>query len=159
MTTAFSCLAFDELSLRQLYDVMVLRQEVFVVEQRCPYQDADGKDLRAWHVLGFEDEGSLVAYARILPCGVSYPDHASIGRVVSSPDRRRTGSGRQLMAATLDHLARLLPDDPVKISAQSYLQRFYESFGFRVVGDEYLEDDIPHLPMVKDRQWTRSFGT
>jgi len=150
VTTTFSCLPFDELSSRQLYDVMVLRQEVFVVEQRCPYQDADGKDLQGWHVLGTAADGSPVAYARILPRGVSYPDHASIGRVVTSPSERRNGTGRQLMAATLDHLARLLPNDPVKISAQSYLQAFYESFGFRVAGDGYLEDDIPHLPMVRD---------
>lgn len=150
MTITFHCLAFDELSLRQFHDVMALRQEVFVVEQQCPYLDADGKDLHAWHVIGTPaGQGTPVAYARRLPVGVSYPGHASIGRVVTAPSERRTGSGRLLMAATLDHLAGLLPGDPVKISAQSYLQRFYESFGFVVVGEGYLEDDIAHLPMVR----------
>jgi ElaA protein len=146
--TRFRCVPFAELTLAELYASMVLRQEVFVVEQHCPYQDADGRDQAAWHVMGRDSTDALVAYARILAPGVAYAGHPSIGRVVTSAAARRTGAGRELMAEALGHTVRLFPGQSIKISAQSYLRRFYESFGFEVVGDEYLEDDIPHLPML-----------
>ncbi len=143
----FICLPFDELSPRLLYDVMALRQAVFVVEQACAYLDADGKDLPAWHLIGSNRRRQVVAYARILPSGVSYAGYASIGRVVVSPDFRRQGLGVELMEQAVRRTNRLFPDTPIKISAQSYLKAFYEKFGFSVCGPEYLEDGIPHLPM------------
>jgi ElaA protein len=144
----FNCLPFAKLSLQELYDSMALRQEVFVVEQDCPYLDADGKDAAGQHLLGYNDTGMLIAYARLLPPGISYPEYASIGRVVTSPAARRTGAGKQLMRESIDWCRRLYGDVPLKISAQVYLIRFYESFGFKQVGAEYLEDDIPHIGMV-----------
>lgn len=144
----FTCLPFAKLSLQELYDSMALRQEVFVVEQDCPYLDADGKDEAGHHLLGHDSKGTLLAYARLLPPGVSYPAYASIGRVVTSPSARRTGTGKQLMREGVDWCARLYGAVPIKISAQVYLIRFYEALGFQKVGKEYLEDDIPHIGMV-----------
>lgn len=148
-TLQFSSKPFEALTVYELYDIMALRQEVFVVEQNCPYLDADGKDLHAWHIMGRNEEGDLVAYTRVLPPGVSYEGYASIGRVVSAPEVRRSGAGRLIMEHSLA-LCRALfgPTPPVKISAQTYLIRFYESFGFRSTGEEYLEDGIPHVAMV-----------
>ena len=128
---------------------MVLRQEVFVVEQNCPYLDADGKDFSAWHLMGHDDDGNLVAYARLLPQGVSYENYTSIGRVVTAASHRRKGFGLALMKAALDNMERLFPGENIKVSAQTYLQRFYENFGFVISGPEYLEDGIPHYPMVR----------
>ncbi|MCI4651320.1 GNAT family N-acetyltransferase [Phaeodactylibacter sp.] len=150
MTTSisFNCLPFEKLSLQELYDSMALRQEVFVVEQNCPYLDADGKDEAGHHLLGYNTDGKLMAYTRLLPPGISYPDYASIGRVVTSPSARRTGAGKILMRESIGWCARLYGEVPIKISAQVYLTHFYESFGFEKVGAEYLEDDIPHVGMV-----------
>ncbi|MEK7254956.1 MAG: GNAT family N-acetyltransferase [Bacteroidota bacterium] len=145
----FRCKPFHELTAPQLYGIMVLRQEVFIVEQNCPYLDADGKDLQAWHLAGYDDDGKLVAYARLLPTGISYPNHSSIGRVVTSANVRRSGAGKALMRAAIDNMEQLLPGENIKIGAQKYLRGFYESFGFVVSGDEYLEDGIPHFPMVR----------
>jgi len=145
---SFNCLPFEKLSLKELYDSMALRQEVFVVEQDCPYLDADGKDEAGQHLLGYNANGKLMAYTRLLPPGISYPDYASIGRVVTSPLVRRTGAGKVLMRESIAWCARLYGEVPIKISAQVYLIRFYESFGFKKVGAEYLEDDIPHVGMV-----------
>lgn len=145
----FYCLHFRALSLQELYDMMYLRQEVFVVEQDCPYIDADGKDLMGYHLMGYGPQGHLRACARLLPAGVSYPAHASIGRVVTSPALRGKGAGKALMRQSLQWCTRLFGESPLKISAQCYLIRFYESFGFQTVGEEYLEDDIPHIAMVK----------
>lgn len=145
---AFSVLPFDALTLRQLYDIMALRQEVFVVEQNCPYLDADGKDIPSWHLLGIDGDGLLVAYARLLPPGVSYEGYASIGRVVTSPARRGQSLGKQLVAEALAACRQLFADTPVQIGAQYYLLTFYQNFGFTVIGDTYLEDGIPHIHMV-----------
>jgi ElaA protein len=145
----FRCKPFYELTAPQLYTIMALRQEVFVVEQNCPYIDADGKDLKGWHIVGYDDDGKLVAYARLLPKGVSYESHVSIGRVVVSASFRSKGTGRKLMKAAIDNLEQLFPGDNIKISAQTYLRAFYESLGFVVSGDEYIEDGIPHFPMVR----------
>jgi ElaA protein len=139
--------AFGELSVDELYEIMALRQEVFVVEQTCWYQDADGNDQAAIHVGGYLDD-KLVAYARLLPRGISYPDYASIGRVVTSPTVRGRGLGRPLMRYSLEVLFAAYGRQPVKISAQAHLQDFYGSLGFRGVGEEYLEDGIPHRGMV-----------
>lgn len=146
---SFRCKPFYELTSHQLYAIMALRQEVFIVEQNCPYLDADGKDLKGWHLTGYDDDSKLMAYARLLPKGVSYENFVSIGRIATSSSVRGTGVGQSLMKAALDNMELLFPGESIKISAQSYLRNFYESFGFVVSGDEYLEDDIPHLPMVR----------
>ncbi len=145
----FRCKPFHELTALQLYAIMALRQEVFIVEQNCPYLDADGKDMKSWHLMGYDADGKLVAYARLLPRGVSYDHFTSIGRIATSPAARRTGAGRALMKAALDWMEQQFPGENIKISAQTYLRAFYESFGFVVSGEEYLEDDIPHFPMVR----------
>jgi ElaA protein len=148
----YSCKNFHKLSLEELYALMALRQEVFIVEQDCPYLDADGKDQKGWHLMGWNKKGELLACARLLPAGVSYPDHASIGRVVTSEKIRRTGQGIRLMQIAMYWCEQLFPKTPLKISAQCYLQKFYESFGFQAVGEPYLEDDIPHIAMVHTHQ-------
>ncbi len=146
-TTTWHCLPFEDLSTRQLYDLLALRQEVFVVEQDCPYLDADGKDLKSWHVLGYQGE-TLVACTRILPRGISYKDGVSIGRVATSQKIRRMGLGKELTKITLEWTEQLFPSQRIRISAQTYLTKFYQSFGFQAIGQEYLEDDIPHIQMV-----------
>ena len=127
---------------------MQLRQEVFVVEQNCPYIDADGKDIYAWHLLGRDETGKLVVSSRLLPTGVSYENYSSIGRVVSNSSVRGKGTGQILMKESIKRLKKLCPNDKIKIGAQSYLKKFYESFGFEKCGDEYEEDGIPHIPMI-----------
>lgn len=140
--------SWEALSRDELYAVMALRQEVFVVEQRCPYLDADGYDPRASHLWATAGGSAYpVAYCRIFPAGVKYPE-ASIGRVVSASSARRTGAGRALMVEAL-RVMDAAAMGSVRISAQSYLQRFYEGFGFRVVSEPYLEDDIPHVEMLR----------
>lgn len=148
MEVTFITYAFDELTTRQLYDISVLRQEVFIVEQDCPYLDADGKDLKSYHVLGIDREGMLQAYTRLVPEGVSYTGYTSIGRVVNSSTVRGTGIGKQLMQYSIEMTRRLWPLLPIKISAQSYLLGFYGSLGFEATGEEYLEDNILHTAMV-----------
>ena len=139
---------FQDLSLEELYAILRLRQEVFIVEQNCPYLDADGKDLDAWHLMGRDTEGTLVAYTRLLPIGISYPDYASIGRVVNSDKVRGQGVGKLLMQESIAKMAELFPNQPVKIGAQSYLLKFYTALGFVSTGEEYLEDNIPHTIMI-----------
>ena len=147
--TTFVCKKFHELTLKELYDVMVLRQAVFVVEQDCAYLDADGNDQKAWHLMGFDEQQQLVAYTRLLPKGTTYEKYPAFGRVVTSPAARGTGAGRALMEEALKWMKKLFPEDDVKISAQCYLDKFYKSFGFEIVGEEYLEDGIPHYPMLR----------
>ena len=147
--TNFICKKFNELSLQELYDVMALRQEVFVVEQECAYLDADGKDEGAWHLIGLDKNGKLVAYARLLPKGISYENYPSFGRVATSESIRGKGIGRELMNQVLIWMEKLFPKENIKISAQCYLDKFYKSLGFEIVGDEYLEDGIPHYPMIR----------
>ncbi len=144
----FTCLPFHELSLTELYDILALRQEVFIVEQNCPYLDCDGKDQAAWHFQGRDELGKLLCYTRLLPLGVAYPDYPSIGRVVSSPVARGTGIGKELMTASIEQCRVLFGPQAIKIGAQSYLLKFYAGFGFRSTGEEYLEDGIPHTKMV-----------
>jgi ElaA protein len=144
----YRCIPFNELTPYELYEALALRQEVFVVEQNCPYQDCDGKDQESWHLFGRNAAGKLIAYTRLLPEGLSYAGYTSIGRVVSSPAARGTGAGRDLMNKSIQMTRELFGDLPIKIGAQSYLLRFYESFGFQSTGEEYLEDGIPHTKMV-----------
>ena len=145
----FKCKPFYELSLDELYALMALRQEVFVVEQDCPYLDADGKDQNAWHMMGFDKNEKLIACARIASRGVFYENYASIGRIVSAPSVRGKGVGKKLIYACLEEVEKLFQKQPIKISAQCYLIRFYESFGFETTGEEYLEDNIPHIAMIR----------
>jgi len=142
---------FDELTLDELYAILQLRNEVFVVEQNCVYNDTDGKDQLAWHLIATGDK-KLVAYTRILPPGISYSDPA-IGRVVTSFSNRRSGLGRELMKRSIEACEKLFGKISITLSAQVYLQSFYESLGFIVVGEEYLDDGIPHIKMSRNPSW------
>lgn len=144
----WTCLPFDALDTRSLYAMLALRTAVFVVEQNCPYQDLDGKDEQAWHLLGYGSEG-LAATARILAPGDSYPGASSIGRVVSAPTQRGTGLGQRLMHQAVQHCQRLFPEHPIRIGAQAHLQGFYRRFGFVPEGAVYLEDGIQHIEMTR----------
>ncbi|QIX60531.1 GNAT family N-acetyltransferase [Hymenobacter sp. BT18] len=148
MTLTWTHKPFPALTLSELYALLQLRSEVFVVEQTCAFQDIDGQDQAAWHLLGYTEGGELAAYARLFGPGISYPE-ASIGRVVVSPRFRRYGLGRQLLQEALATVAAQFGPQPIQIGAQQYLQQFYEDFGFRQVGEGYLEDGIPHLHMVR----------
>lgn len=141
------CKFFDQLSLRELYAILRLRNEVFVVEQQCPYQDADRKDFYSWHLMGYQED-NLIAYTRLIPKGISY-EEASIGRVVTSPIVRRTGCGKMLMQKSIEQLYELFSPQPIHIGAQLYLKKFYESFGFKEIGAVYLEDGIEHIEMIR----------
>lgn len=144
----WTCSKFQELSPQSLYEILRLRSEVFVVEQQCIYLDMDGKDQSSHHLAG-ESDGQIVAYARILPPGLSYPDASSIGRVVSSPAVRKQGFGKILMDEAIRRTTALYPSINIKIGAQLYLLDFYKSFGFEPIDEPYLEDGIPHIEMVR----------
>ena len=145
----FELKQFDALTPQELYGIIWLRNEVFVVEQQCVFQDADYKDYKAWHLMGFDADNQLIAYCRLLPRGVSYAE-ASIGRVVVHPAVRRTGAGKKLMQQAIAHCKKKFGTGPIRIGAQLYLKRFYESFGFRTEGAIYLEDGIEHIEMLLD---------
>lgn len=138
---------FQELSLDELYKLLQLRSEVFVVEQDCVYQDIDGKDSKAIHVMGFEGD-ELVAYTRCFKPGY-YFEEASIGRVIVKSGYRKYGFGHEIMKASLDLIEKLYHTKNIKLSAQQYLTRFYETHGFIQSGEGYLEDGIPHIAMIK----------
>ena len=142
----WSCKAFKELSLDEFHDIIQLREIVFVVEQDCPYLDVDGKDKDALHVFG-KYEGNIVATTRILKPGISY-DEVAIVRVVTSPTVRGMGMGKQLMEESMKFVQLHFGKVPVRISAQTYLLKYYKSFGFIETGQEYLEDNIPHFEML-----------
>jgi ElaA protein len=142
----WKCKSFNELTNEELYKILQLRNEVFIVEQNCPYQDCDNKDLKSFHLTAWEGD-SIVAYSRILPPGISYSNAASIGRVVTSPSARGQRLGKELMSRSLENLYRLFGHVPVTIGAQLYLKKFYESFSFLQQGDIYLEDGIQHITM------------
>tara|TARA_R110002020_G_scaffold259768_2_gene473726 strand:- start:69221 stop:69664 length:444 start_codon:yes stop_codon:yes gene_type:complete len=145
---SFDIKTYDQLTKDELYDILQLRAEVFVVEQDCPYQDVDGKDKKAVHVLGYKEE-KLVAYTRIFKQG-DYFENASIGRVVVSKNQRKFGYGYDLMNASIQAVEKLFRTNTIEISAQTYLKKFYNNLDFVEVGDGYLEDDIPHVKMVKN---------
>ncbi len=138
---------FSELTLQELYTILQLRSEVFVVEQDCVYQDMDGKDQKALHVLG-KKEGVLVAYTRIFKPG-DYFKESSIGRVVVSKNQRKHKYGYDIMKASIVYIEDNFKENKIKISAQCYLKTFYNNLGFVIVGEQYLEDGIPHYPMLK----------
>ncbi len=136
---------FTELTTMELYKILRARAEIFVVEQDCPYQDLDNKDLNAWHVW-FEDEAGIAAYCRVLDKGVSYPDEGSIGRVITV--RRGTGLGYKVMMEGIRVAEEKFGQTSLRISAQQYAQGFYEKCGFVRASEPYLEDDIPHVQMI-----------
>ncbi|QGW27261.1 GNAT family N-acetyltransferase [Phnomibacter ginsenosidimutans] len=139
---------FDALTAAEVYALLKLRSEVFVVEQNCVFLDMDDKDQMCHHLLGYKGN-LLAAYTRIVPMGVSYPDYPSIGRVITSPQARGEGLGKILMEESIQRLFSLYGHVPIKIGAQLYLKKFYESLGFVQCGDVYDEDGIPHLPMLR----------
>lgn len=140
---------FEALTPYELYNIMWLRNEVFVVEQNCVYQDADYKDQKGWHLMGVDEEGKLMAYVRLLPVGVSYKKEPSIGRVVTNPAARGTGVGRELMQIAIQQCEELFGKTDIKIGAQYYLYKFYSSLGFEQASDIYLEDGIEHIEMIR----------
>ena len=147
MSTQWLLKEFEALTPFELYAILQLRNEVFVVEQNCVFQDADDKDQDSWHLMGIQDN-KLAAYTRLVPPGVSYAQ-PSIGRVVTSPQVRGTGIGKELMQHSIEECYRLFGKKPIKIGAQFYLKQFYGSLGFEQVSDIYLEDGIEHIYMIK----------
>lgn len=138
---------FNELSIQELYSLLKLRSEIFVVEQDCVYQDLDGKDAKALHVIGINNN-EVVAYTRIFKPG-DYFDIASIGRVAVHKDYRKYGYGKDIMQASINAVNEEFKEQQIKISAQTYLDKFYTELGFKAIGEGYLEDGIPHIQMVK----------
>ncbi|GAA4430432.1 GNAT family N-acetyltransferase [Pontibacter saemangeumensis] len=149
MTLAKACKDFDALTPQELYALLRLRSEVFVVEQNCIFQDLDNKDQKCHHVLLYDAAGALVAYARLVPPGVSYPSEMSIGRIITRMQVRGTGVGKQLLDMAIDACHDLYGNGPIKIGAQLYARKFYESFGFVQSGEVYDEDGIDHIEMTK----------
>lgn len=152
LTVTWQCSPLDELTPLELYAMMQARQRVFVVEQQCPYLDADGSDHLALHLLGWRNTPDglvLSAYARLFPPGAKYKE-ASIGRVMTNPAARGSGLGKALMAEALERVTEAEWGSAVRIQAQMYLEGFYEEFGFRRVSEPYTEDDIWHVDMLRD---------
>lgn len=139
---------FQELTTKELYDLLQLRCEVFIVEQNCVYQDIDGKDEKALHVIG-KKNNKIVAYTRIFKPG-DYFENASIGRVVVSNLERQHKYGYDLLEASIKTIKDCFNTTTIKLSAQVYLKKFYNNLGFKEVGEEYLEDGIPHINMMKN---------
>lgn len=142
---------FKELSTREIFEVLKLRQAVFVVEQECAYPDIDDTDIESMHLCGYNNSLQLIAYARLIKPGVSY-DQASIGRVVVSPTARGLRLGESLMHKALTEMERLFPRQAIKLGAQERLEKFYNDLGFKTVSDMYLEDDIPHIHMLLEQE-------
>lgn len=139
---------FTELTTMELYQLLQLRSQVFVVEQDCVYQDIDGKDQKSLHVLGFKNE-KIVAYTRIFKPG-DYFEQASIGRVVVAKNERQHKYGYDIMHASAEAIQTYFGESVIKISAQLYLKKFYNNLGFSEIGEPYLEDNIPHIAMIKE---------
>jgi ElaA protein len=148
------CCRFDELGVHELDRIYRARQQVFVIEQACPYLDADGVDPMCSHLAAWSDvQSEPLAYARIVAPGVKYAE-ASIGRVITTAPARGTGLGRELVRRAVEQTLVLHPGQGIRISAQAHLSRFYGGFGFERVGEEYLEDNIPHVEMLRTAEFT-----
>ena len=143
--------SFRQLSVDKLFEVLQLRVDVFVVEQQCAYRELDDHDRHpeTRHLSGQNEFGHLIAYARLLPPGLRYPE-VNLGRFVVKAYFRKQGVGHQLLQATLKEISGCWPKTPIRISAQDYLQAFYERYGFLRVSEVYLEDGIPHVEMLKE---------
>lgn len=148
MTLKINVKTFEELTTQELYDLLQLRSEVFVVEQDCVYQDIDGKDKKALHILGFKND-KIIAYTRIFKPG-DYFEISSIGRVVVAKNERQYKYGSDIMKASIKAIKKHYNDTKIKISAQCYLNAFYINLGFTPIGEEYLEDGIPHIAMIRE---------
>lgn len=142
----FSFKSFEQLDNVELYEILRLRNEVFVVEQKCIFQDADNKDQQSMHLL-CKKRGELIAYCRLVLAGISYTE-MSIGRVVCKANERKSGVGTQLMTRAIETIYAAFGKGPIKIGAQLYLQHFYEKFGFKRVSEVYWEDGIEHIEML-----------
>lgn len=147
MNLEFKLKKFDQLLLKELYEIMKLRQSVFIVEQHCPYNDCDDKDYFSLHLMGYTSDGVLAAYSRIVQPGISY-DEVSIGRVITSVNYRTRGFGKLLVTEALKVINQTYGKVDVRIGAQSYLLKFYSAFGFEK-GEAYIEDGIPHHIMLR----------
>ncbi|HEX6588430.1 MAG TPA: GNAT family N-acetyltransferase [Longimicrobiales bacterium] len=155
---AWTFARFAELSPADVHDLLRLRQDVFVIEQNCIFHEIDGRDPQAWHLLGRRgDDAHLVAYARVFEPGVT-ADEATIGRVVTDPSARGAGLGHALMREAMAAVDRIAPGSAMRLAAQHHLQRFYAAYGFRGVGEKYIEDDIWHLDMVRPAQGAPDTG-
>ena len=141
--------AFKDLTNQDLYNILMIRQAVFVVEQNCPYQDCDGLDEQAIHIYGIAGN-NILAYARVFQPGITYKE-ASIGRILTSQYHRDEKLGYQLVRKCIDYISKHYPSYGVRISGQCYAMAFYEKLGFKAEGDTYLEDDIPHIELVIDK--------
>lgn len=140
--------SYDDLSKQELHQLMILRQNVFIVEQNCPYQDADNKDFNSHHLMRFNDNTQIIAYLRIVAPGISYKE-VSLGRIVTDIDDRGTGLGIELMKMGLQFTESIYGKVDIRISAQTHLVPFYKKFDFESTGKQYLEDDIPHTEMIR----------
>lgn len=138
---------FDSLTPHELYAILRLRTEVFVIEQACIFQDMDNKDQHSYHLMGWENK-NLVAYTRLVPPGISYQE-PSIGRVVTAPAARGSGIGKLLMEKSIEEIVKSYGKTPIRLGAQLYLKKFYESLGFKQVSDVYDEDGIDHIEMLR----------
>jgi ElaA protein len=148
MSLQYSIKHFNDLTTKELYDILKERINVFIIEQNCPYEECDDKDIEAYHILGKDTNNKIQAYCRLLSKGVSYEKYTSIGRVITSKECRGKGEGKKLMQFAIEQMIKIFPDYEIKISAQSYAIPFYAGLGFVVVGNEYMEDDIPHVGMI-----------
>jgi len=142
----FSHYNFEELSNKKLYEILQLRSKIFVIEQKCLYQDLDNLDQNAYHIL-VEKNNKLIGYSRIIKKGELFPKFCSIGRVLVDKEEREKKTGDDLVDYCVKTAKKLFDKDPIKISAQSYLIKFYKKHGFKYKGDDYLEDGIPHSAM------------
>lgn len=143
------CKSFDALTPHEMYEMLRLRSDVFVVEQNCVFLDQDNKDQKCHHLLLYNNQDALVAYARLVPPGVSYPDEMSIGRIITSSEVRGTGVGKQLMEIAIDECYNLFGPGHIKIGAQLYAKQFYNAFGFAQSSEVYDEDGIDHIEMTR----------
>ncbi len=149
-TLNFKCLKFDQLSVHQLYRILQLRQEVFVIEQDCIYVDVDNIDQKSYHVIGTDNNNVIQAYTRLISPDDYFDKYSCIGRVLTSKSIREKKQGYALMQFSIKKNMELWQDFPIKISAQLYLHRFYRTLGFKKNGEEYLEDNIPHIEMIRE---------
>jgi len=142
---------FNQLTLEELYNIIQLRINVFIVEQNCPYQDLDGKDFKALHFFATADEESsqIIAYTRLFKPG-DYYEYASIGRVIVHPEFRKYANGDRLIIKSIESIEQQFQTTSIKIGAQTYLKKFYEKHGFVKVGEDYIEDGIPHIYMIRE---------
>lgn len=140
---------FDQLSIHELYAILQIRMQVFVLEQRCFYLDVDDIDKKSLHLFAVNEDGEILAYARLIPPGVVY-DEPSFGRVLTRQDMRGTGLGRQLVAKAIEVMEQEFHTTAIKISAQSQLEKFYNAYRFITCGPEYLDAEMPHLPMKRN---------